>query len=46
MNAILSFDHYNVLEAIYKFNPLNDNENNEFTPKFDVHIRYENNQVQ
>lgn len=42
MRSILSFDHYDVLETVYKYNPLDENENNEFSPKFDVHIKYKN----
>lgn len=42
MNAILSFDHYDVLETIYRFNPLDGNDHHEYSPKFDVRIKYEN----
>src|SRR5699024_7595902 len=40
MKSILSFNHYDVLETVYKFNPFADDENYELTPRFDVKIKY------
>lgn len=41
MKSILSFNHYDVLETVYKFNPFADDENYELTPRFDIKVKYE-----
>lgn len=42
MKSILSFDHYDVLETVYKFNPFEDEDDLELIPNFNLVIKYQN----
>lgn len=40
MKSILSFNHYDVLETVYKFNPSKEEGSIEITPSFKLDIQY------